>query len=229
MTIRVLLVDDQPVVRAGFRVMLEAGPGDGDGGPGPDPIAVVAEAGDGPAAVRSAAALRPDVVLMDVRMPGGDGLAATERIVANDARVRVLVVTTFDLDEYVHRALRAGASGFVLKDADPAELVRAVRIVHDGGALLAPSVTTRLVREWVASAPPPDPDPAPAGLTARERDVLVLVARGLSNVEIAAEMVVAESTVKTHVAHLLRKLDLRDRVQLVVHAFDRGLVPVRRG
>ncbi|GAA4791411.1 response regulator transcription factor [Actinomycetospora chlora] len=215
MGIRVLLVDDQPIVRTGFRAVLTAA-GDVD---------VVGEAGDGPAAERAVASLRPEVVLMDVRMPGGDGLTATERITAAHPDVRVLVVTTFDVDDYVRRALRGGASGFVLKDSDPEDLVRAVRTVHAGESLLAPSVTTRLVRDWVAHEPAPaTPDPAADGLTARERDVLVLVARGLSNAEIAAEMVVAESTVKTHVAHLLRKLERRDRVQLVVHAFEAGLV-----
>ncbi|GAA4894288.1 response regulator transcription factor [Actinomycetospora straminea] len=221
MGIRVLLVDDQPIVRTGFRTVLTAAGG----------IDVVAEAGDGPAAVAAVASYRPDVVLMDVRMPGGDGLTATERITAQHPATRVLVVTTFDVDDYVRRALRGGASGFVLKDSDPEDLVRAVRTVHAGESLLAPSVTTRLVRDWVAQEPalPTQPAPAgpPEGLTAREHDVLVLVARGLSNAEIAAEMVVAESTVKTHVAHLLRKLDRRDRVQLVVHAFERGLVPTR--
>jgi DNA-binding NarL/FixJ family response regulator len=219
--IRVLLVDDQPIVRTGFRTVLTATGG----------FDVVGEAGDGPAAVRAVASLRPEVVLMDVRMPGGDGLTATEEITAAHPDVRVLVVTTFDVDEYVRRALRGGASGFVLKDSDPEDLVRAVRTVHAGESLLAPSVITRLVRDWVAAepAPPVPPGPAgpPEGLTAREHDVLVLVARGLSNAEIAAEMVVAESTVKTHVAHLLRKLGRRDRVQLVVHAFEHGLVPVR--
>ncbi|MDD7964231.1 response regulator [Actinomycetospora lemnae] len=216
--IRVLLVDDQPIVRTGFRTVLTAAGG----------IDVVAEAGDGPAAVAAVASYRPDVVLMDVRMPGGDGLTATERITAEHPDTRVLVVTTFDVDDYVRRALRGGASGFVLKDTDPENLVRAVRTVHAGESLLAPSVTTRLVRDWVAQEPAsPAPSGPPEGLTAREHDVLVLVARGLSNAEIAAEMVVAESTVKTHVAHLLRKLDRRDRVQLVVHAFERGLVPTR--
>lgn len=215
-----LLVDDQPIVRTGFRTVLTATGG----------FDVVGEAGDGPAAVRAVAVLRPEVVLMDVRMPGGDGLTATEQITAAHADVRVLVVTTFDVDEYVRRALRGGASGFVLKDSDPEDLVRAVRTVHAGESLLAPSVTTRLVRDWVAAEPAPASTPAtgpPEGLTAREHDVLVLVARGLSNAEIAAEMVVAESTVKTHVAHLLRKLGRRDRVQLVVHAFEHGLVPAR--
>lgn len=216
--IRVLLVDDQPIVRTGFRTVLTAAGG----------IDVVGEAGDGPAAVTAVASYRPDVVLMDVRMPGGDGLTATEQITASHPDTRVLVVTTFDVDDYVRRALRGGASGFVLKDSDPEDLVRAVRTVHAGESLLAPSVTTRLVRDWVAQEPaPPSPDGPPEGLTAREHDVLVLVARGLSNAEIAAEMVVAESTVKTHVAHLLRKLGRRDRVQLVVHAFERGLVPAR--
>lgn len=216
--IRVLLVDDQPIVRTGFRVVLGAAGG----------IDVVGEAGDGPAAVAAVASYRPDVVLMDVRMPGGDGLTATEQITASYPDTRVLVVTTFDVDDYVRRALRGGASGFALKDSDPEDLVRAVRTVHAGESLLAPSVTTRLVRDWVAREPAPTPPAVPPeGLTAREHDVLVLVARGLSNAEIAAEMVVAESTVKTHVAHLLRKLERRDRVQLVVHAFEAGLVPAR--
>lgn len=216
MGIRVLLVDDQPIVRTGFRTVLTAAGG----------IDVVGEAGDGPAAVAAVGSYRPDVVLMDVRMPGGDGLAATEQITASYPDTRVLVVTTFDVDDYVRRALHGGASGFVLKDSDPEDLVRAVRTVHAGESLLAPSVTTRLVRDWVAQEPAPPAAP-PEGLTAREHDVLVLVARGLSNAEIAAEMVVAESTVKTHVAHLLRKLGRRDRVQLVVHAFECGLVPAR--
>ena len=233
MSVRVVLADDQPVVRAGFRVVLEADPGE-------PRITVVGEASDGPAAVRAAAALCPDVVLMDVRMPGGDGLAATAAVVAAGGDVRVLVVTTFDLDEYVRQALRAGASGFVLKDVDPAELARAVRVVHAGHALLAPTVTTRLVRDWVAAdvAAPAVPAPAvPApgahgagaatgGPTGREHDVLVHVAQGMSNAEIADAMVVAETTVKTHVAHLLRKLGCRDRLQLVVHAYRYGLVPV---
>jgi len=216
--IRVLLVDDQPIVRTGFRTVLTASGG----------IDVVGEAGDGPAAVLAVASLRPEVVLMDVQMPGGDGLSATEEITAAHPEVRVLVVTTFDVDDYVRRALRGGASGFVLKDSDPEDLVRAVRTVHAGESLLAPSVTTRLVRDWVSQEPVTTaPSGPPEGLTARVHDVLVLVARGLSNAEIAAEMVVAESTVKTHVAHLLRKLERRDRVQLVVHAFEQGLVSAR--
>lgn len=217
MGIRVLLVDDQPVVRAGFRTVLTAAGG----------LDVVGEAPDGPAAVAAVASLRPDVVLMDVRMPGGDGLTATEQIAAAHPGTRVLVVTTFDLDDYVRRALHGGASGFVLKDSDPDDLVRAVHTVHAGESLLAPSITTRLVRDWVSQGPVPVAPERPAGLTGREHDVLVLVARGLSNAEIAVEMVVAESTVKTHVAALLRKLALRDRVQLVVHAFSHGLVPAR--
>ena len=210
-----MVVDDQPVVRAGFAAIVD------------DEIdlQVVGEAADGAAALELAARVRPDVVLMDIRMPGGDGLAATEQITAAHPEVRVLVVTTFDLDDYVRRALHGGASGFVLKDSDPEELVRAVHTVHAGESLLAPSVTTRLVRDWVERGPAPAAPERPTGLTGREHDVLVLVARGLSNAEIAAEMVVAESTVKTHVASLLRKLGRRDRVQLVVHAFAHGLVP----
>ena len=227
MTIRVLVADDQAVVRAGFRVVL---------GSAAD-IEVVGEAADGLGAAQRAATLRPDVVLMDVQMPGCDGIEATRRIAALDGDpVRVLVVTTFDLDEYVYEALRAGASGFVLKDIEPEDLVSAVRTVHAGHALLAPTVTGRLVREFVRSAPArgatataasgPNPNrPGPDELlTQREREVLALVARGMSNVEIAEQMYVAETTVKTHVAHMLRKLGLRDRVQLVVYAFETGLV-----
>lgn len=221
MTIRVLVADDQAVVRAGFRVILGAATG----------IEVVGEAADGLAAAQRAAALRPDVVLMDVQMPGCDGIEGTRRIAALDGdAVRVLVVTTFDLDEYVYAALRAGASGFVLKDIDPDDLVTAVRTIHSGHALLAPAVTGRLIREFVQASPGPgssrpapgESDPHPL-LTQREREVLALVARGMSNSEIAEQMYVAETTVKTHVAHMLRKLELRDRVQLVVFAFETGL------
>ncbi|MGH4020053.1 MAG: response regulator [Pseudonocardiaceae bacterium] len=217
MTIRVLVVDDQAVVRMGFRAVLDAADG----------IEVVGEAADGAAAVDVATRLRPDVVLMDVRMPGTGGIAATRRVTAlEDPRVRVLVVTTFDLDEYVFDSLRAGASGFLLKDIDPEEMVAAVRTVHAGDALLAPSVTGRLIAEFVRS-PPPAETPPDSSLTGRERDVVVLVARGLSNGEIARALHLAESTVKTHISHVLTKWDLRDRVQLVVRAFETGLVPAR--
>lgn len=218
--IRVVVADDQAVARAGFRAVLSSA---GD-------IEVVGEASDGAEAAKVAADLRPDVVLMDVRMPGCDGIEGTRRIAALDgiqgdqAPIRVLVVTTFDLDTYVVDALRAGAAGFVLKDIEPDELQAAVRTVHAGHALLAPAVTggliERFVRTGLESSSRPEP---PTGLTPRELEVLVLVARGLTNAEIAVELYVAETTVKTHVSHLLAKLDLRDRVQLVVLAFDTGL------
>ena len=222
MPIRVLLADDQAVVRAGLRVVLDADPD----------ITVVGEAADGADAARRAAELRPDVVLMDVQMPGCDGIEGLRRIVGQRLGGRVLMVTTFDLDRYVFDALRAGASGFVLKDIEPDELCDAVRTVHAGHSLLAPEVTGRLIEAFVRSDAPPAPAPpapapvpaAPVPLTGRERDVVALVARGMSNAEIAAALVVAESTVKTHVSSLLLKLGLRDRVQLVVHAFETGLV-----
>ncbi len=214
MTTRVIVADDQAVVRAGLRVVLDAAPG----------IEVVGEAGDGAAAAALAERLRPDVVLMDVRMPGVDGIEGTRRITALDGPpVRVLVVTTFDLDRHVWDALRAGASGFVLKDIEPEDLQAAVRTVHAGQSLFAPSVTSRLVAAYVEG----DPPPLPAGrsdLTGREREVLALVAAGLTNPEIAARLQVAGTTVKTHVSHLLTKLGLRDRVQLVVYAYENGLV-----
>ncbi|WP_181779426.1 response regulator [Pseudonocardia pini] len=221
MPIRVLLADDQAVVRAGLRVVLDA---EAD-------ISVVGEAADGAEAARRADELRPDVVLMDVQMPGCDGIEGLRRIVGRQLGVRVLMVTTFDLDRYVFDALRAGASGFVLKDIEPDELCAAVRTVHAGHSLLAPEVTGRLIEAFVRSDAPPTqapptqapPTAAPVSLTGRERDVVGLVARGMSNAEIAAALVVAESTVKTHVSSLLLKLGLRDRVQLVVHAFETGL------
>ncbi|MDL5160014.1 response regulator [Actinomycetospora termitidis] len=224
MTVRVLVVDDQAVVRAGFRAILDAAEG----------IEVVGEAGGGPEAVTVAAHLRPDVVLMDVRMPAGDGVTATRAILDDPAATgtKVLVVSTFDLDEHVFDALRAGAGGFVLKDIEPERLVEAIRLVHAGEALLAPSITRRLIGEFVRLGPTasdhdggsaPARDTAP-GLSARERDVVAQVARGLSNAEIAAALVVAESTVKTHVSSVLTKWDLRDRVQLVVRAHELGLV-----
>jgi DNA-binding NarL/FixJ family response regulator len=211
--IRVLLADDQRLVRSGFRMILRDDPD----------LDVVGEAGDGEEAVALAGELRPDVVLMDVRMPVMDGIEATRRIAAGDGNPRVLVLTTFDLDEYVYEALRAGASGFLLKDAPEEQLIAGIRIVADGGSLFAPAVTRKLIERFAASrsaAPPPGLD----DLTARELEVLRLVARGLANAEIAASLVVSEHTVKTHVAHILQKLDLRDRVQAVVLAYESGIV-----
>jgi DNA-binding NarL/FixJ family response regulator len=213
MPIRVLLADDQAVVRAGLRVVLNAEPD----------VEVVGEAADGAEAARLAAELRPDVVLMDVQMPGCDGIEGLRRIVARGDGVRVLMVTTFDLDRYVFDALRGGASGFVLKDIDPDDLCAAIRTIHSGHSLLAPEVTGRLIEAFVRSAAAPPAPASPVALTGREREVVGLVARGMSNAEIAAALVVAESTVKTHVSSLLLKLGLRDRVQLVVHAFETGL------
>jgi DNA-binding NarL/FixJ family response regulator len=217
MACRVLVVDDQALVRRGFRMILDAEEG----------FEVVGEAGDGREAIDLAATLRPDLVLMDIRMPNVDGIEATRRIAGPDAAdpIPVLVLTTFDLDEYVYDALRAGASGFLLKDTPPEELVSAVRVVAAGEALLAPSVTRRLIAEF-ASRPDQAPAPPPAleSLTDREREVLVLVARGLSNAEIAEQLYVGETTVKTHVGRVLMKLGLRDRVQAVVLAYEVGLV-----
>ncbi len=219
MTVRVLVVDDQPLMRAALRTCLEAETG----------ITVVGEAGNGAEAVRMADALRPAVVVLDVRMPVMDGLEATRRITALDGahRPRVLVMTTFDLDEYIIEALRAGASGFLVKDAPPEELVRAVRLIEAGDALLAPSITRRLLDLRARGLPPVHDearDPALTGITAREMDVLKLVARGLSNLEIAHVLDVAPSSVKTHVGHLLGKLGAVDRVQLVVFAYEHELV-----
>jgi DNA-binding NarL/FixJ family response regulator len=215
---RVLIADDQALVRAGFRMVLEA----------EDDIAVVGEAANGEQAIHGAQRLCPDVVLMDIRMPELDGIAATRRIASGGrggGAPRVLILTTFDLDEYVYDALSAGASGFLLKDSPPEQLVTAIRVVAGGEALLAPSVTSRLIEQFArthagARADPPGLDE----LTARELEVFGLVARGLSNAEIAAELVVGETTVKTHVARLLAKLGLRDRVQAVVLAYESGLV-----
>jgi DNA-binding NarL/FixJ family response regulator len=216
--VRVLVADDQQLVRAGFAMILSARPD----------IEVVGEAEDGAQAVAMADALAPDVVLMDARMPGIDdpdagGIEATRRILARHGGTRVVILTTFDLDELVHAALRAGASGFLLKDIRPAELVEAVRVVHRGDALLAPSVTRRLLDRFAAATPTPAATALP-GLTPREREILTLVARGASNAEIADRLVVAEATVKTHVSAILRKLRARDRVQAVVMAYDCGLV-----
>jgi DNA-binding NarL/FixJ family response regulator len=209
--IRVLIVDDQELMRAGFRMILEA----------ERDIRVVGEAGDGLAAIDAAAVTSPDVVLMDIRMPRMDGVEATRRL----RDQRVIILTTFDHDEYVVEALRAGASGFLLKDAPPAELVRAVRVVAAGDALLAPTVTRRLLDRMVAQLTiAHGSNPRLEQLTEREREVLQLVARGRSNGEIAGELHVSETTVKTHVSHVLEKLDLRDRVQAVVMAYESGLV-----
>ena len=215
--IRVLIVDDQTIVRAGFAALLAAQPD----------IDVVGECGDGQEAVRLAEAHRPDVVLMDIRMPKMDGIDATRRILADPANgaTRVLVLTTFDVDEYVYEALSAGASGFLLKDSTADDLVAAVRVVARGDALLAPQVTGRLIREFARQRPDRlKPDPALSTLTARETEVLQLIAGGLSNAEIAARLVVSEHTVKTHVARVFTKLGLRDRAQAVVLAYESGLV-----
>ena len=213
--LRVLVADDQELVRAGFRLILEAGGFD-----------VVGEAPDGAVAVELAARHRPDVVLMDIRMPVLDGIAATRRLTAagQDAP-KVVILTTFDLDDYVYEALRAGASGFLLKEAPRADLIAAIRVAAAGDALLAPSVTKRLIEAFVARPAETLPSPSRlASLTPRERDILLLVARGRSNLEIARELVVSEATVKTHVAHLLAKLGLRDRVQAVILAYETGAV-----
>jgi DNA-binding NarL/FixJ family response regulator len=220
--IRVLVVDDQALVRGGFSMILDAQPD----------ITVVGEASDGAEAIRAARQLRPDVVLMDIRMPHVDGIEATAEICA-ETDARVLVLTTFDVDEYVYDALRAGASGFLLKDMRREELASAVRVVAAGEALLAPTVTRRLIAEVVArigSGPADDPRAATrlSTLTARETDTLRCVARGMSNIEIARELFVSEHTVKTHVSSLLTKLVLRDRVQAVVFAYESGLVVPRR-
>jgi DNA-binding NarL/FixJ family response regulator len=213
-SIRVLVADDQALVRSGFRLILEAR----------EDIDVVGEAEDGAEAVELARRVDPDVILMDVRMPKLDGVEATRRLTAAGVRARVVILTTFDLDEYVHEAIRAGASGFLLKDVRPAQLVDAVRVVAAGEALLAPTVTRRLLDRFARALPDEKPPPSLAGLTARELEILRLVAGGLSNAEIAEQLVVTEATVKTHVSSVLRKLHLRDRVQAVVAAYDAGLV-----
>ncbi len=216
--IRVLIADDQALVRAGFRMILDA----------EDDLEVVGEATNGVEAVARARALAPDVVLMDIRMPELDGIGATAQLVAagGDPPVRVLMLTTFDLNEYVYDALRAGASGFLLKDVPPEQLAEGIRVVARGDALLAPAITRRLISEFAAARPaaPAAPPPALDELTPRELEVFRLVARGLSNAEIAAELVVSETTVKTHVARVLMKLGLRDRVQAVVLAYESGAV-----
>ncbi len=213
--IRTLVVDDQELVRAGFCVILDAADG----------IEVVGEAADGAAAVARAAELKPDVVLMDIRMPGMDGLEAARLITAAPDPPKVVMLTTFDLDDYVYEALRSGASGFLLKDSPRGDLIAAIRAAAAGDALLAPSVTRRLIEAFARR--PPETSPAPsrlASLTARERDVLLLLARGRSNAEIASVLFVSEATVKTHVGNLLAKLDLRDRVQAVILAYETGIV-----
>ena len=215
--IRVLVADDQALVRAGFRVLVDSAAD----------LEVVGEAGNGLEAVGQTRSARPDVVLMDIRMPVLDGLEATRRIVDDEllAGVRVLVLTTFDLDEYVYAALRAGASGFLLKDTPPADLLAAIRVVAAGDALLAPAVTRRLIAEFARRPEPSPVTPAAlAGLTDREREVLALVARGLTNAEIADRLVVSVATAKTHVSRVLAKLQARDRAQLVMLAYETGLV-----
>jgi DNA-binding NarL/FixJ family response regulator len=217
--IRVLIADDQALVRSGFEVLLQSA----------DDIEVVGVAADGAQALAEAARLHPDVVLMDIRMPVMDGLEATRRLVAADPDVRVLVLTTFDLDEYVFEALRSGASGFLLKDALPGDLLDAVRVVAAGEALLSPRATRLLVEQFAARPRPATRPGALAALTDREREVLALVADGLSNAEISARLVVGAATTKTHIAHLLAKLGARDRAQLVVAAFTGGLMDQTRG
>jgi DNA-binding NarL/FixJ family response regulator len=211
----VLICDDQALVRGGFRAILGAQPD----------IDVVGEAENGAEAVALAERRRPDVILMDIRMPVLDGVEATRRLVADGSPSRILVLTTFDLDEYVHAAIRAGASGFLLKDVTPAQLLEAIRVVAGGDALLAPSVTRRLLERFATTLPPAEHSSAVLDqLTSRETEVLRLLAGGLSNAEIASELVVSEATVKTHISSLLRKLGLRDRVQAVILAYETGLV-----
>jgi DNA-binding NarL/FixJ family response regulator len=212
--IRVLVADDQALVRSGFRMILEAR----------DDIEVVGEAEDGLKAVELAGAADPDVILMDVRMPELDGVEATRRILAAGSSARVLILTTFDLDEYVLRAIRAGASGFLLKDVRPSELVEAIRVVAAGDALLAPGVTRRLLERFARGLADDRPPPALEALTERELEILRLIAQGLSNAEIATRLFLGETTVKTHVSAVLRKLHVRDRVQAVIAAYDAGLV-----
>jgi DNA-binding NarL/FixJ family response regulator len=216
LTIRVLLCDDQALVRSGFRMILDAR----------DDLEVVGEAEDGREVIELARGLDPDVILMDVRMPNVDGVEATRRLVEGGSRARILILTTFDLDEYVYDALRAGASGFLLKDVQPAQLVDAIRVVAAGEALLAPSVTRRLLDRFADALPGEEAKPPPAleSLTERELEVLKLLAGGLSNAELAEQLFLSETTVKSHISSVLRKLDLRDRVQAVVLAYEAGLV-----
>jgi DNA-binding NarL/FixJ family response regulator len=213
MTIRVLVADDQSMVRAGFRMLLS----------GEEDIEVVAEASNGLEAVAQAARFHPTVVLMDIRMPQLDGLEATRRILATDNSARILILTTFDLDEYVYEALRSGASGFVLKDDPPEQLLAAIRVVAGGEALLSPAITKRVIKQFTR-LPRPEPPRQLDELTERELDVFRLIARGMSNSEIARELYISDTTVKTHITHILMKLNLRDRVQAVVLAHETGLV-----
>ncbi|MFE1801241.1 response regulator [Streptomyces sp. NPDC059517] len=219
MTLRVVVADDQALVRTGFRMIIDAR----------DDLTVVAEASDGRDAVRLTRELEPDVVLMDVRMPGGvDGIEATRQIAESGSRARVLVLTTWDVDAHVVAALRAGASGFLLKDMRPGELVDAIRLTARGDALLAPAVLSRVLDRFLRTTPDPAPPPALRELSGREREVLTLIGQALSNAEIARRLRVSEATVKNHVTAVLRKLGLRDRVQAVVAAYDHGLVQPRR-
>jgi DNA-binding NarL/FixJ family response regulator len=218
-SIRVLICDDQPLVRAGFRTILGS----------KSDIEVVGEAENGLEAISLAERRRPDVILMDIRMPVLDGVEATRRLVSANSPARILVLTTFDLDEYVHAAIRAGASGFLLKDVTPPNLLDAIRIVARGDALLAPSVTRRLLERFATTLPPVEDSSDPlAQLTSREIEVLRLLANGMSNAEIADKLVVSEATVKTHISSVLRKLELRDRVQAVIVAYETGLVRLGR-
>ncbi|RKN09758.1 response regulator [Streptomyces radicis] len=214
--ISVLLADDQKLVRAGFRSILED----------EDDIEVVGEASTGTEAVALARQLRPDVVLMDIRMPEEDGLAATRRIVADErlAGVRVVILTTFDVDDYVYGALRAGASGFLVKDTEPMELLHGIRVCARGDALIAPAVTRRLIAEFAGRARQPDPSPRLGALTEREREVMGLVGAGLTNDEIARRLVLSPATAKTHVSRIMTKLDVRDRAQLVILAYETGMI-----
>jgi DNA-binding NarL/FixJ family response regulator len=215
MSARVLIADDQALVRAGFRKLLESAPD----------IEVVGEAEDGRQAIDQARRLLPSLVLMDIRMPRVDGIEATRRLTADGNGMRVLILTTFGLDEYVYEALRAGASGFMLKDAPPEELLAAITVIARGDALIAPAVTRSVIEEFVRRSPAPaTPAPQLEDLTTREREVLALLARGLSNAEIAERLVVSDGTVKTHVAHVLAKLGVRDRVQAVIVAYESGVV-----
>jgi DNA-binding NarL/FixJ family response regulator len=216
-SVRVLLADDQALVRSGFRLIIETR----------EDLEVVGEAADGLEAIELARHARPDVILMDVRMPNLDGVEATRRLAASGSPARVLILTTFDLDEYVYEAIRAGASGFLLKDVQPAQLVDAIRVVAAGEALLAPTVTRRLLDHFADALPSTRPKPPPpelARLTERELEILKLLAGGLSNAELAELLFLSETTVKTHISNVLRKLDLRDRVQAVVLAYEAGLV-----
>jgi DNA-binding NarL/FixJ family response regulator len=214
MPIRVLIADDQPLLRTGLRKVLE----------GEDDLRVVAEAGDGHEAIEAARGARADIVLMDIRMPRMDGIEATRRLAESAPDARVLILTTYDLDEYVFAALQAGASGFVLKDVPPEQLIDAVRVVAAGDALLSPSVTRRLISEFARRPALAPPHPGLAGLTEREREVLRLMGRGLSNAEIAGRLILGEATVKTHASRVFMKLGLRDRAQAVVAAYEAGIV-----